>query len=111
MARTDVHPLTMLLVVALSLVAFGTGLLTLGLADEPSGPAYYDGDDDDAGMVPERVTVASQPAVVHTPPPFASPESTRRVVPRAAWALPPVFRPADLLQRAPPRAPLADLLT
>jgi hypothetical protein len=92
----------MLFAVALSMVAFGTGLLTLGLPDEPGGPAYYDGDDDDAGMVPERVTVAPQPAVVHAPQRFACHESAGRAAPRATWAPPPDFRSVDLLQRAPP---------
>ncbi len=108
--RTDVHSLTMLLVVAVSILAFGTGLFTLGLPDTPGGPAYYDGDDDDAGMVPERVTGVPQPAVVDTLAPFAALDSADRAVPRASSARPPVFRPADLLQRAPPLAPPAGLL-
>jgi len=108
--RTDVHSLTMLLVVAASLLAFGTGLLTLCLPDEPGGPAYYDGDDDDAGMVPERVTGVPQPAVADTLAPFASLDFANRAAPRASSAPPPVFRLADLFQRAPPLAPPAGLL-
>jgi hypothetical protein len=98
------------LVVAVRMLAFGTGLLTLCLPDEPGGPAYYDGDDDDAGMVPERVTGAAQPAVVDTLAPFGCPDFANRAVPRASSAPPPVFRPADLLQRAPPLAQPAGLL-
>jgi hypothetical protein len=108
--RTDVHSLTVLLVAAVSMLAFGTGLLTLCLPDSPGGPAYYDGDDDDAGMVPERVTGVPHPAVVHTLAPSISLDFASRTVARASSALFPVFRPADLLQRAPPLAQPAGLL-
>jgi hypothetical protein len=108
--RTDVHSLTVLLVAAVSMLAFGTGLLTLCLPDEPGGPAYYDGDDDDAGMVSERVTGVPQLAVVHTLVPSASLAFANRAVPRASSAPPLVFRPADLFQRAPPLAQPAGLL-
>src|SRR5262245_19653691 len=58
----------------LSLTAFGAGLVSVCLPDDVHSAAYYDGDDDDVGVVQERQTLAShvgivQP-VVHLAPPL-----------------------------------------
>jgi hypothetical protein len=104
----DAPSLTTLVVAASSILVFGTGLLSLGLPSGPGGPAYYDGDDD-AGVIPERLTGGPQQAIVQIPAPSTSLVLAGRALPRASSAPPPVVRPSDLLQRAPPLAPPAVL--
>jgi hypothetical protein len=57
----------------LSLTAFTVGLASVCLPDVAHSPVYYDGDEDDAGLVQEPHLLASgigivQP-VAHLPPP------------------------------------------
>jgi hypothetical protein len=50
----------------LSLTAFAVGLVSVCLPDDARQPAYYDGDEDDVGIVQERQTLASHVGIVQS---------------------------------------------
>jgi hypothetical protein len=50
----------------LSVIALGTGLVSVCLPEDPHQPAYYDGDGDDVGIAQERQTLVSTIAIVRT---------------------------------------------
>ena len=58
----------------LSLTAFAVGLTSVCLPDDVDQPAYYDGDEDDVGIVQERQTLVSHVGIVesvaHLAPPL-----------------------------------------
>src|SRR5262245_55133327 len=95
-----------LVVALLTVLTLGTGLLNLCLPDddEAGGPAYYDGDGDDVGVVPERARfpVASDAALLQAPGLLPTRLASHRgIVPPDRDALP-VALPGDLTSRAPP---------
>ena len=57
----------------LSLTAFAVGLTSVCLPDAVHQPAYYDGDEDDVGIVQERLTLVSLVGIVEFVAHFASP--------------------------------------
>ena len=69
---------------AISLTSFTMGLASVGLPDAVHSPAYYDGDEDDVGIVQERDPFVSPvgivPSIAHLPPPTLFP---REVVQRS----------------------------
>jgi hypothetical protein len=68
----------------LSLTAFAVGLTSVSLSDDLHSPAYYDGDEDDVGIVQERQTLVSHVGIVesvaHLAPPLLSPLEILRKV-------------------------------
>lgn len=90
------------LVALLSVLAFGTGLFSLGLPDEPDHWGSYDGDGDDVGIVQERSTVASDVAVVHTVVFLAPLLLSHREATPDSPDTPRVPPPGSLASRGPP---------
>ena len=95
-----------LAVALLTLLTFGTGLVNLCLPDDDDagGPAFYDGDGDDVGVVQERARspVASDAALLQAPGVLPTRlVSNPGMVPPDRDALP-VAHPGDLTSRAPP---------
>jgi hypothetical protein len=93
-----------LLGVLLSLLAFGAGLVSPCLPVELGYPGYYDGDEDDFGIVQERFSWAPPGVVAQIAVPVVIPRPSRlepsghSVEPSPAA----VRRPAP---RAPPASP------
>ena len=83
---------------AITLTAFTVGLASVCLPDDVQFPAYYDGDEDDVGIVQERHPFVSQVgivhAVAHVPPPMpfhgevVHRSSPRRVAPESPGSEP-----------------------
>jgi len=95
---------TWVAIALLTVLTFGAGLLGLCLPDdEAGGPAYYDGDGDDVGIVQERgrAPIASD-ALLQSPGPVPSPLVSHPVVVGAARAARPARPPGDRTARAPP---------
>lgn len=97
-----VQALTSFSMVSLLTLALGTGLLSLRLPNELGGPAYYDGDDDDVGIVQERAIAAPLLAVAVTLVPYVAPHPRNWAVLRESSIPPSVTQPIGLAPRAPP---------
>jgi hypothetical protein len=86
----------------LSLIAFGTGLVSVCLPDDFHQAAYYDGDADDVGIAQERQTLASNIAVVQNDVQLAALLPSHREEAQSSKAGAPVSSPRPFESRAPP---------
>jgi hypothetical protein len=86
----------------LSLTALGAGLVSVCLPDDVHSPAYYDGDDDDVGLVQERQTLALHVGIVQAIAYLASPPRFRREVVERVNSAGYAVAPRRPESRAPP---------
>jgi len=99
-----VQTLTSFSVVCLLALALGTGFLSLCLPNDPGGPAYYDGDDDDVGIVQERAIAAFPLAVAVTLVSYVASHPRHWAVQRKSSGRPSIPLAFGLAPRAPPSA-------
>ena len=97
--------LAALVAVVLGLLAFGAGLVSPCLSADPGNPAYYDGDEDDVGIVQERFSwtpVVEVASVAPAVSPVAIPPVSRLEPPEEAAGPAPVAERGHPTRRAPP---------
>src|SRR5215831_6726837 len=91
-------------VATLWLFGLGMGLVSPCLdtdGDQPL-PGYYDGDDDDVGLVPDPTGHAPAIALVRAAGPRLAPPEPRRASEPDSGVLPSIGQPRVLAPRAPP---------
>jgi hypothetical protein len=91
-----------LVMALLSVIAFGTGLVSVCLPEDLHHPAYYDGDGDDVGIAQERLTLAYDIAVLQTVVQLAPPRFSLREVAQSSRVGAHVSTPRSSESRAPP---------
>jgi hypothetical protein len=90
---------------AISLTSFAMGLASVGLPDAAQSPVYYDGDEDDVGIVPERHAFVSPVGIVHSIAHLSPPVLFQREVVHRSHSRRAVAESPGSESRAPPSLP------
>jgi len=90
------------LMTLLSVAALGVSLVNVCLPDYAHSPAYYDGDEDDVGIVQERQTLAFHVGILQPLALLAPPLLSRRDVLHRTDSSGDVLAPRGSDSRSPP---------